>query len=146
MNYISIFAFFLFLSCDSQTNSKRVEVQFEDIYHHYLNLTSEKFLILDSQEKVDKIYEEIGNQYGGKRRPPIPQVTSDEKLVLFKPILKNTNDLQILKVELENEVLNIETKPFYNPEVPENKRIAPYIFLKIYTQQNIKKVITNTLN
>lgn len=145
MNYLSILAFFLFFSCDSQTGSKRVEVQFEDIYHHNFNLTSEKFLILDSQEKVDKLYEEIGNHYGGKRRPPIPQVTLEEKFVLFKPILKNTNDVQIVKVELENTDLIITTKPFYDPENPENNRVAPFILLKIYTRQNIKKVITNTL-
>lgn len=142
MNYLSILAFFLFLSCDLQTNSKRAEVQFEDVYHHNFNLTSEKFLILDSQEKVDKLYEEIGNLYGGKRRPPIPQVNSEEKFVLFKPILKNTNDVEILKVELENDDLFIKTKPFYNPENPENNRIAPYILIKVYTNQNIKKVIT----
>lgn len=142
MNYLSILAFFLFLSCDSQTNSKRVEVQFEDVNHHNFNLTSETFLILDSQEKVDKLYEEIGNHYGGKRRPPIPQVNSEEKFVLFKPILKNTNDVEILKVELENNDLFIKTKPFYNPENPENNRIAPYILIKVYTNINIKKVIT----
>jgi len=146
MNYLSILAFFLFLSCDSQINSKRTEVQFEDVYHHYFNLTSEKFLILDSQEKVDKLYEEIGNHYGGKRSPPIPQVNSEEKFVLFKPILKNTNDVQILKVELENNDLFIKTKPFYNPENPENNRVAPYILIKVYTNQNIKKVITENFN
>lgn len=146
MNYLSILAFFLLMSCDSQTSSKREEVQFEDIYHHYFNLTPEKFIILDSQEKVDKIYEEIGNHYGGNRKPPIPTVTSEEKYIIFKPILKNTNDIEILKVEIVNEVLNIQTKGIYNPTVPENNRIAPNILLKIFTQQNIKTVTTQTLN
>ncbi len=101
---------------------------------------------MDSQEKVDKIYEKIGNHYGGNRKPPIPQVTSDQKYILFKPILKNTNDVEILKVEIENDALNIQTKSAYNPEVPQNNRTAPNILLKIYTKQIIKKVITQTLN
>ena len=146
MNYISILAFFLFMSCDSQTNSKREEVQFEDIYHHYFNLTSERFLVLDSQEKVDKLYDQIANHYGANRKPPIPTVTAEEKYLIFKPILKNTNDVEILKVEMVNDALNIQTKPVHNPEVPKNNRTAPNILLKIYTRQNIKKVITQTLN
>lgn len=132
------------MSCDSQTKSKKTEVQFEDIYHHYFNLTLEKFLILDSQQKIEKVYAEISDHYGGKRRPPIPQVTAEEKYIIFKPVLKNTNDVEILKVEVENGTLFIETKSFFNPESSENSRTVPNILIKIYTNQNIKKVITNT--
>lgn len=144
MNYFTILALLLFMSCDSQINSKKIEVQFEDIYHHHFNLTSEKFMILDSQEKVKKLYTDIGNHYGGKRKPPIPQVTLEEKYVVFKPILKTTNDVEILKVKTDKNTLYIETKPFYNPDVPKNNRNSPNILIKIYTKQNINNVIINT--
>ena len=146
MKYFSFFALLLLMSCNSPTKSQKVNIVFEDIYHHYFTLTPEKFVIIDSQEKIEKIYAAIGHFYGGKRRPPIPQVTAEEKYILFKPTLKNTNDVEIMQVEVVNQTLYIKTKPSVNPDRDKSSRFSPNILLKIYTTQNLKKIITNTQN
>ena len=146
MNFRSLFLILCFISCGSQSASSKTNVQFEDIYHHYFNLTSEKFLILDSQVKLNEVYTAIAQHYGGKRRPPIPQVNVEEQYVIVKPTLNSTNDVEITKVELQNQTLYIDAKPFYNGDQAKNSRVVPNILLKIYTKQDLKRIIVNNQN
>jgi len=144
MKYFSVFVLILLISCSFQTKSQKVNVGFEDIYHHYFTLTPEKYVIIDSQEKMNEISSSIRKNYRGNRSPPIPQVTAEEKYIVFKPVLKNTNDVEIDKVEVLNQTLYIKTKPAENPDRSRSSRFSPNILIKIYTAQILKKVIINT--
>ena len=146
MKCFSFLVFLFFISCDSQSPAKKVKVEFEDIYHHYFTLTPSNFMIINSQEKMKEVYAAIYKNYGGKRSAPIPSVTADEKYVVIKPTLKNSNDVEIENVEVLNKTLYITVKPFQNPDVAKSSRLSPNILMKIYIKSNLKKVIINTQN
>ena len=146
MKCFSFLVFLFFISCDSQSPSKKLKVEFEDVYHHYFTLAPSNFMIIDSQEKMKKVYAAIYKNYGGKRSAPIPSVTAGEKYVIIKPALKNSNDVEIEDVEVLNKTLYITVKPFQNPEVRKTSRLSPNVLMKIYTKSTINKVIINTQN
>lgn len=146
MKGFSVFLFLLFMSCDSQLISKKNPVNFEDIYHHHLTLTPEKYLIIDTQPKMKQVYATISKEYGGQRKPPIPQISDEATFLIFKPNLKNSNDVEIVSILVQGQTLEINVKPFNNPDFEKESRFAPNILLKLNQKLNIKNVIINAQN
>ncbi len=146
MKGLSIFLLLLFMSCDSQLVSKKIQVDFEEIYHHHVTLTAEKHLLIDSQPKMKQVYATINKEYGGQRMPPIPQVTEDNTFLIFKPDLKNSNDVEIESIQFQNQTLFINVKPFSNPDFENKSRFSPNILIKLTQKLNIKDVIIKNQN
>ena len=146
MKCFSFLVVLFFISCTSQTGSQKSTVEFEDVYHHYFTLTPKEYELINSQEKMDQVSAAIRKHYGGKRSAPIPAIFSGENYLIIKPILKNSNDVQILSVERFNTTLHIKVKPFYNPERDDQSRLSPNILLKIYTESNVNKIVINYPN
>ena len=146
MKYFSFLVFLFFVSCNSQTGSEKTTVEFEDVYHHYFTLTPQNYELIDSQGKMDQVSAAIRNHYSGQRSAPIPTIIPGVKYLIIKPILKNSNDVEILSVERFNTTLHIKAKPFHNPELNEQSRLSPNILLKLYTESNLNKIIINYQN
>ena len=140
MKPIALLLSLFFISCLSQNKSKKMNLEFEDVYHHNFSLTSEKFLIIDSQKQMNAVYEAIRKNYGGQRSPPIPHVNDDESYVIFKPLLKNSNDINIKRVYLQNNILMIDVEDFDNPQIAKTIRTAPNVLIKILKKITPKKI------
>jgi len=141
------FFLLLFLNCQSQTAknnpvSPKLEIQFEDNFHYPYALTENKFLVIDTQDKMDKIYSIIHKKNGGRRLAPIPMVNDEETFIIIKPFLKNSNDVSVEKVTFSNETLYIKVKEFNNPNVDIANRNSPNIILKLLKKIPAKKIIT----
>lgn len=141
------FYLLLFLNCQSQTAknnplSQKSEIQFEDNFHYPYSLSENKFLVIDTQDKMDKIYSIIHKKNGGRRLAPIPMVNDKETFIIIKPFLKNSNDVSVEKVTFSNETLYIKVKEFNNPTVDVANRNSPNIILKLLKKIPAKKIIT----
>lgn len=141
------FFLLLFINCQSQTInnysiSQKSEIQFEDNYHYSYSLTENNFLVIDTQDKMDKVYSIIHKKNGGQRLAPIPTVNAEETFIIIKPSLKNANDVSVEKVTFSNEALYIKVKEFDNPNVDAKNRKSPNIILKLLKKIPAKKIIT----
>ena len=105
-------------------------------------MTENKFLIIDTQDKMDNLYSIIHKKNGGKRLAPIPTVTDKDTFVIIKPLLKNANDVSVEKVTFDNETLYIKIKEFNNPSIDMKNRQSPNILLKLLKKISAKKIIT----
>lgn len=138
---------FLFINCQSQnannsSMSQKTEIEFEDNYHYPYSLTENKFLIINTQDKMDKVYSIIHKKNGGKRLAPIPTVTDEETFIIIKPLLKNSNDVSVEKVFFSNETIYIKIKEFNNPSIDVKNRQSLNILLKLLKKISAKKIIT----
>lgn len=130
------------LGCISQSaNSTEVSIDFEEVNHFSYPLISESWLVLDTQKKIDSVYSIIHSQTQGSRLAPIPTMNEDESYLVFKPVLKNTNDIEIKKILLKNSILYIEVVEFSNPEILKLSRASPSVLVKLLTKVNVKNII-----
>jgi len=141
------FYLFLFLNCQSQTAknnelSQKAEIQFEDNYHYPYSLTEKIFFVIDTQDKMDSIYSIIHAKNGGRRLAPIPMITDEETFIIIKPVLKNSNDVSVETMTLNNETLYVKVKAFNNPNISQTNRTSPNILLKLLKKVSPKKIIT----
>ena len=137
---------FSFIGCASQAlNSAKTPIAFEDVYHYPYHLISEKFQIIDTQEKMDEVFSIIHKNSIGNRLAPIPGITETESYLIFKPVLKNTNDVEIEKMYLQNDILFINVKEFDNPQLAKDDRVAPNILVKLLKNVSIKTITINNL-
>lgn len=144
MNYILSLLLIFSIGCNSQVGKGVSEkIDFEEGNHFRYNLTSEKYLLLDTQQKMNAVYKIIHAQTTGNRRAPIPTVAEDESYFIFKPVLKNSNDIEIKEILLSDDVVYVEVKEFDNPEVSQSSRISPNVLVRILKKVNPKKIITN---
>lgn len=139
------FFLFLFLNCQSQIASsnrllKRKEILFEDKYHYSFTLTSKDFLLIDSQQKMDEVFIRIHNKNKGNRFSPIPALVENETYLIIKPTLKDSNDVLIEKVSLDNNILYIKVTEFDNPGFSKTNRVSPNILLKLTGNITFKKI------
>ncbi|WP_234111232.1 MULTISPECIES: hypothetical protein [Chryseobacterium] len=119
------------------------EIQFEDLNHFLYSLTQEKFLLISDQKKMDEIYAIIHQENGGGRMAPIPTISEDESYLIFKPELKNTNDIEILKIYLKNGILNVDVKPFNDPQRSSASRVSPNVMVKLHSRVSSKRININ---
>lgn len=148
MKIILYFFLVLFMNCNSQMsfqpeNSQRATVKFEDRYHYPFTLTNEKFLVVNDQAKMDRIFGIIYSKNKSKRMAPIPTVLGHETYLVFKPVLKNSNDVLIEKMSYEKNVLYVSVREFNNPDFPPKSRIQPNILVKLSKRYPINKVVIN---
>lgn len=140
------FFLFLFLNCQSQIVStnrvfKRKEIQFEDKYHYSFTITSKDFLLINSQQKMDEVFKRIHNKNKGNRFSPIPTIiTGNETYLIIKPPLKDSNDVLIKKISLDNNILYIKVTEFDNPDFSKTNRLSPNILLKLTGNITFKKI------
>lgn len=119
------------------------EIQFEDMNHFPFTLIQEKFLIISDQKKMDEIYAIIHKKNEGGRMAPIPTISDGESYLIFKPELKNTNDIEILKIYLSHGVLNVDLKPFNDPQISTTSRVSPNVMVKLHSRVSSKKININ---
>lgn len=139
------FFLFLFLNCQSQivsTNGvlKGKEIQFEDKYHYSFTITSKNFLLINSQQKMDEVFMRIHNNNKGNRFSPIPALVENETYLIIKPPLKDSNDVLIEKVSLDNNILYIKVTEFDNPDFNKTNRVSPNILLKLTGKITFKNI------
>ena len=108
-------------------SKQKKAINFEDIYHYPYMLTTDKFLLINDQEKMDKVYSIIHKKSGGGRMAPIPTVTENDSYLVFKAELKNSNDVEVKEIFLSDETLYVVLKDYYNP--------VSYTHLDVYKRQ-----------
>ena len=101
------------------------------------------YIWIDDQEKMDEIFSIIHKQSGGLRLAPIPTIMDDSSYLIFKPTLKNSNDIEITEIYLQNNILNINVKPLENPDLRAGSRISPNVLVKILKKITDKKITIN---
>ena len=148
MKIILYFFLVSFMNCNSQSsfqpeNPQRAAVNFEDRYHYPFTLTDEKFLVVNDQAKMDRIFGIIYSKSKSKRMAPIPTVSGHETYLVFKPDIKDSNDVLIEKMSYEKNILYIAVREFNNPDFPPQSRIRPNILVKLTKRYPIHKVIIN---
>lgn len=67
----------------------------------------------------------------------------DSSYLIFKPTLKNSNDIIITEIYLQNNILNINVKPLENPDLRAGSRISPNVLVKILKKITDKKININ---
>ena len=128
----------------TSTGSATKEIlSFEEVNHYPYSLTSKNYLWIDDQEKMDEIFSIIHKQSGGIRLAPIPTIMDDSSYLIFKPTLKNSNDIEITEIYLQNNILNINVKPLENPDLRAGSRISPNVLVKILKKITDKKITIN---
>lgn len=144
MNYIVSLLLLFSIGCNSQAGKGvSEEISFEEGNHYSYDLTSEKYLLLDTQEKMNAVYKIIHSHTKGNRLAPIPIVAQDESYFIFKPVLKNSNDIQIKEILLSDNIVYIKVKEFNNPEVSQSSRKSPNVIVKLLKKVDSKKIIIN---
>ena len=139
------FFLFLFLNCQSQIVSnnrvpKGKQIQFEDKYHYPFSLTSKDFLLINSQQRMDKVFKLIHNSNKGNRLSSIPVVVDNETYLIIKPPLKDSNDVLIEKISLDKNTLYIKVTGYDNPDFVRTNRVSPNILLKLTRNITFKKI------
>ncbi|WBV61758.1 hypothetical protein PFY12_06450 [Chryseobacterium camelliae] len=139
------FFLFLFLNCQSQVVSsnavpQRKEIQFEDKYHYPFTLTQQKFLLINSQQKMDEVFKLIHKNNNGNRFSPVPAIVENETYLIIKPPLKNSNDVLVEKISLDKNILYVKIKEFDNPDFSKTSRVSPNILLKLTGNITFKKL------
>ena len=141
MKYTFLLLIFSFIGCASQAlNSTKTPIAFEDVYHYPYHLISAKFEIIDTQEKMDEVFSIFHKNSVGNRLAPIPGITETESYLIFKPVLKNSNDVEIEEMYLQNDILYIKIREFENPQLVNTNRVAPYILVKLLKKVSIKTI------
>lgn len=147
MNYVISIFLFLMVGCNSQSaNSSSGTIDFEEVSHFNYNLTSDNYLILDTQDKLDAVYKIIHSKTQGNRLAPIPTINESETYLVFKPVLKNTNDVEIKEIALKNNILYINVDDFINPQIEKSSRVTPNVLVKVLKKITPKKIIINYQN
>ena len=127
----------------SAVSATKEILSFEEVNHYPYSLTSKNYLWIDDQEKMDEIFSIIHKQSGGLRLAPIPTIMDDSSYLIFKPTLKNSNDIEITEIYLQNNILNINVKPLENPDLRAGSRISPNVLVKILKKITDKKININ---
>lgn len=127
----------------SAVSATKEILSFEEVNHYPYSLTSKNYLWIDDQEKMDGIFSIIHKQSGGLRLAPIPTIMDDSSYLIFKPTLKNANDIEITEIYLQNNILNINVKPLENPDLRAGSRISPNVLVKILKKITDKKITIN---
>lgn len=132
MNYFLSFLLILFLNCDSQSiKAPSDDIPFEEVHHFSYQLISQNSQLLDNQDKIESVYKVIHSKTEGNRLAPIPTLMPNETYLVFRPILKNSNDVEIKSVLMKNNALHIKVAEFNNPEMEKQSRHSPSILIKI---------------
>ena len=141
MKYTLLLLVFSFIGCVSQAlDSAKTLIAFEDVYHYPYQLISEKFEIIDTQERMDEVFSIIHKNSLGNRLAPIPGITETESYLIFKPVLKNSNDVEIEEMYLQKDILYIKVREFENPQLANTNRVAPDILVKLLKKVSIKTI------
>ena len=127
----------------SAVSATKEILSFEEVNHYPYPLTSKNYLWIKDQEKMDEIFSIIHQQSGGIRLAPIPTIMDDSSYLIFKPTLKNSNDIEITEIYLQNNILNINVKPLENPDLRAGSRISPNVLVKILKKITDKKININ---
>ena len=127
----------------SAVSATKEILSFEEVNHYPYSLTSKNYLWINDQEKMDEIFSIIHKQSGGLRLAPIPTIMDDSSYLIFKPTLKNSNDIEITEIYLQNNILNINLKPLENPDLRAGSRISPNVLVKILKKITDKKITIN---
>ena len=144
MNYMVSLLLIFSIGCNSQAGKGVSEkIDFEEGNHFRYDLTSEKYLLLDTQEKMNAVYKIIHSQSKGNRLAPIPTIMPDESYFIFKPVLKNSNDIEIKEILLSDNVVYVVVKELNNPDVPKSSRISPTVLVRTLKKVDPKKIIIN---
>ncbi|WP_373708953.1 hypothetical protein [Kaistella sp.] len=142
MKYTLLLLVFSFIGCTSQAlNSGKTPIAFEDVYHYPYQLISEKFEIIETHERMDEVFSIIHKNSVGNRLAPIPGITDTESYLIFKSVLKNSNDVEIEEMYLQNDILYIKVREFENPQLANTYRVAPDILVKLLKKVSIKTII-----
>lgn len=142
MKYFLILVVFAFFGCNAQfSDSGENRLSFEEVNHYNFQLISKKFEVIETQDKMDSLFSKIHQNSGGQRLAPVPQIMPDETYLIFKPVLKSSNDILIKEIQLQNNNLLISTEDFNNPQLQKASRISPNILIKILKKVSIKKVL-----
>lgn len=142
MNYFLSFLLILFLNCDSQSiKAPSDDIDFEEVHHFSYQLISQNSLLLDNQDKIESVYKVIHSKTEGNRLAPIPTLMPNETYLVFRPILKNSNDVEIKSVLMKNNALYIKVAEFNNPEMEKQSRHSPSILIKISKKIKPTKII-----
>ncbi|MCZ2082777.1 MAG: hypothetical protein LC112_00775 [Flavobacteriales bacterium] len=144
MNYLYMFLVVLFFSCDSQSaNAAADKINFEEVSHFFYPLISEQYLVLNTQEKIDSVYKVIHSKSPGNRLAPIPSLSDNESYIIFKPLVKNSNDVEIKEISQKGNTIYVDVGEFHNPDVQKSSRISPYVLVKLLKKVNPKKIVFN---
>ena len=144
MNYIVSLLLIFSIGCNSQAGKGVSEkIDFEEGNHYSYHLTSEKYLLLETQEKMNAVYKIIHSHSKGNRLAPIPTVMPDEFYFIFKPVLTNSNDIEIKEILLSDNFVYVEVKELNNPDVPKSSRISPTVLVRTLKKVDPKKIIIN---
>ena len=127
----------------SAVSATKEILSFEEVNLYPYSLTSKNYLWINDQEKMDEIFSIIHKQSGGLRLAPIPTIMDDSSYLIFKPTLKNSNDIEITEIYLQNNILNINVKPLENPDLRAGSRISPNVLVKILKKITDKKITIN---
>lgn len=140
------------MNCTSYTAQKTEKnnvapIDFEELNHYNYSLTPKSFVVIDTQQKMDKLFSIIHKKSSGNRLSPIPTVygNSEETYLLFKAEVQKTNDIQIKEMRFKDGHLMLYVVPLNNPEFDQSSRTAPNVLVKILRKITISKVSVNYL-
>ena len=128
------------LSCQPQKIIQNNEISFEDVQHTSFALHSQRFLVVDTQEKMDAIFQIIHQHNPGDRFPPIPTINNEETYLVINSEPKNTDDVVVKKIINNDGNLIIDIEDFSNPNTSDQNEKTVSILIKFLKKVNVKNV------
>ncbi|PQA95288.1 hypothetical protein B0A69_07555 [Chryseobacterium shigense] len=108
------------------------EIKFSEVRRLNKNIPLKEYTVLQSFEEIVKLYSTMEDKRFS-RSQPIPTLSENEFLLVLKPQLKKQpyGDIEIVRMEEEQSVLNVYYKEIDNEEYLLNKEKNPILILKI---------------
>ncbi|GAB0156483.1 hypothetical protein CHRYSEOSP005_17480 [Chryseobacterium sp. Alg-005] len=117
-----------------ETESIRVknnnEVKFSEVRRLNKDVSLQEYMIIRSFEETVKLYRLLEDKRFS-RSEPIPTLAENEFILLLKPELKikQYGDIEVVKIEESQSVLNVYYKEIDNEEYSANKQKNPILIL-----------------
>lgn len=130
-------------SCQSSIKTEKAPVEFEVVNYYPFDLIKDQFKVIKTQPEMDSVFTIIHSKITGDRFPPILTVNDDETFVIFKTKVKNSNQLDVKNVSINNKKLLVDLQEIESSQITSTSKISMDVLLKIPKKLTIEKVIIN---
>lgn len=120
------------LKAESTMNEPQGNVEFSEERRLNREVQLNDFLIIKDFSETVKLYGKLADKRFS-RSAPIPTLEENEFFLLLKPVMKKQTfgDLEVIKMEMKDSVLNVYYKEISNEEYLLNKQKNPILILRV---------------
>lgn len=117
---------------ETVVNVPQDNVEFSEVRRLNRDVQLSEYMILKNFDETLKLYAQLEDKRFS-RSEPIPALEENEFFLMMKPKMKSElfGDIEVMKIEMKNSVLNVYFKEISNQEYLSNKQKNPILILRI---------------